>query len=47
MPLDLQYLLFYLFLYFLLTVFIVMHQNTKTNSLYVKTYLYAVNLILI
>ncbi len=31
---------------FLLTMFIVMHQHTKTNSLYVKTYL-AIKLILI
>ncbi len=45
--LDLQYLL-YLSLYFLLVsaMFVVMHQNTKTNSVYVKTYL-AINQILI
>ncbi len=37
---------FHLSFYFLLTMFIVMHQYTKANTLYVKTYL-AINLILI
>ncbi len=38
--------LFPFLIFFLLTMFIVMHPHTKANSLYVQTYL-AINLILI